>query len=65
MMGIASYTFNTNEMWALGIAAYAAMVSTFVLGWDAYKRLRFGPRIELSVSTGMKMVDGGMIRGPM
>ncbi|MEX4003613.1 hypothetical protein AB4Y38_32540 [Paraburkholderia sp. EG285A] len=63
MITIAPHTFNSNELWTLGIAAYAAVVSTFVLGWDAYKWLRSGPRIMLSASTGMKMV-GGDIEDP-
>ncbi len=52
------YAFNANELLTLGIAAYAAMVSTFVLGWDAYKWLASGPKIDVSVSTGMKMLGG-------
>lgn len=40
------------------IAAYAAIVSTFVLGWDAYKWLATGPRVELSASMGMKLIGG-------
>lgn len=60
MIAIAPHTFSPNELWTLGIAAYAALVSTFLLGWDAYKWLRSGPRIELSVSTGMKMIGGGV-----
>jgi hypothetical protein len=54
----APYVFSTNELWTLGIAAYAAVVSTFVLGWDAYKWLAAGPKIELAVSTGMKILGG-------
>lgn len=54
----ASYSFNANELWSLGIAAYAAFVSTFVLGWDAYKWLASGPRIDLSVSANMHRVGG-------
>ncbi|KWB76668.1 hypothetical protein WL40_00035 [Burkholderia ubonensis] len=63
MLTTASYTFNSNELWTLGIAAYAAVISTFVLGWDAYKWLRSGPRIMVSASTGMKMV-GGSVEDP-
>jgi len=58
MTPTAPYVFNANELWTLGIAAYAAVVSTFVLGWDAYKWLASGPRIDLSVSTGMKILGG-------
>lgn len=63
MFTIAPHTFNSNELWTLGIAAYAAFISTFVLGWDAYKWLRSGPRIMLSASTGMRMV-GGEVEDP-
>jgi len=52
------YGFSANELWTLGIAAYAAVVSTFVLGWDAYKWLASGPKIDLSVSSGMKRFGG-------
>lgn len=57
------YAFNANEIWVLGIAAYAAMVSTFVLGWDVYKWLASGPRIDLAVSSGM-IVLGGAVPDP-
>jgi len=46
----------TNELWTIGIAGYAAFISTFVLGWDAYKWLNSGPKVRLTASTGMKMV---------
>ena len=52
------YIFNPKELWTLGIAAYAAVISTFVLGWDAYKWLASGAKIEISASTGMKMIGG-------
>jgi hypothetical protein len=51
----------TNELWTLGIAGYAAIISTFVLGWDAYKWLDSGPKVRLTARTGMKMVGGGQI----
>ncbi len=54
----APYVFNANELWTLGIAAYAAAVSTFVFGWDAYKWLASGPKIDMSASTGMKILGG-------
>jgi len=48
----------TSDLWTLGIAAYAAVVSTFVLGWDAYKWLVSGPKIELYAQTGMQIIGG-------
>jgi hypothetical protein len=63
MTSAAPYVFNANEIWTLAIAAYAAVVSTFVLGWDAYKWLASGPKIDLSASTGMQIV-GGPVRDP-
>ena len=57
------YVLNTKEVWTLEIAAYAAVVSTFVLGWDAYKWLASGPKIELSASTGMQIL-GGPVQDP-
>lgn len=60
MTSAASYAFNPNELWTLGIAAYAAAVSTFVLGWDAYKWLASGAKIDLSASTGMKILGGAV-----
>lgn len=59
----ASYSFNANQILTLGIAAYAAVISTFVLGWDAYKWLASGAKIDLSVSPGMK-IFGGHIPDP-
>jgi len=50
----------TIDLWTLGIAAYAALVSTFVLGWDAYKWLAAGAKIELSASMGMKLLGGAV-----
>ena len=49
---------NPNDLWTIGIAAYAAIISTFVLGWDAYKWLASGAKIDISASTGMKVVGG-------
>ncbi len=48
----------TSEIWTIGIAAYAAVVSTFVLGWDAYKWLASGPKIDMSASLNMKLIGG-------
>lgn len=53
-----TYAFNPNELLTLAIAAYAAIVSTFVLGWDAYKWLASGAKIDLSASMGMKIYGG-------
>lgn len=53
-----AYTFNQNELLTLAIAAYAAIISTFVLGWDVYKWLASGPKIDLSASTGMQIFGG-------
>lgn len=50
-----------NEALTLAIAAYAAVVSTFVLGWDAYKWLNEGPKVRITAQTGMKIVGGGQI----
>ncbi len=59
----AEYAFTANEIVTLGIAAYAAIVSTFVLGWDAYKWLVSGAKIDLSASSGMQ-VFGGLAADP-
>lgn len=56
----ALYTFNANELLTLGIAAYAAVISTFVLGWDAYKWLASGAKIDVSASSGMLLVGGAV-----
>lgn len=56
----AASSFTANELWTLWIAAYAAVVSTFVLGWDAYKWLASGARLNLSASMNMKVL-GGML----
>jgi hypothetical protein len=47
-----------NEALTLGIAAYAAIISTFVFGWDAYKWLNQGPKIKGYAQTGMKVMGG-------
>ena len=54
----APYLFNANEFMTLCIAACAAIVSTFVLGWDAYKWLASCAKIDLSASMGMEMYGG-------
>jgi hypothetical protein len=51
----------TNEIWTLGIAAYAAVISTFVLGWDAYKWFDSGPKVRLTSNTGMRLVGGNLV----
>jgi len=56
----APYHFTANELWTLGIAAYAAFVSTFLLGWDVYKWLSSGAKIDLSASLNMKLVGGAL-----
>jgi hypothetical protein len=60
-----SYIFSPKDLWtlAIAIAAYAAIVATFVLGWDAYKWLAAGPKIKLSASTGMQLL-GGIVPDP-
>ncbi|TKJ79224.1 hypothetical protein PkoCFBP13504_20810 [Pseudomonas koreensis] len=63
LASVAPYAFNTNELLTLGLAAYAAVVSTFVLGWDAYKWLASGAKIDMSATTGMR-VFGGPVEDP-
>ncbi len=58
MIATAPYVYNPSQLWTLGIAAYAALISTFLLGWDAYKWLASGPKVEIDVSDGMRMVGG-------
>jgi len=48
----------TVELWTIVIAAYAAVVSTFVFGWDAYKWLASGAKIDMSASLNMKVIGG-------
>ena len=36
-------------------------MSTFVLGWDAYKWLNEGPKVRIAAQTGMKVVGSGRI----
>ena len=50
-----------NETLTLIIAAYAAIISTFLFGWDAYKWLNEGPKVRITAQTGMKIVGGGQI----
>lgn len=51
------------DMMTLGIAAYAAIVSTFVFGWDAYKWLHQGATVRISAQAGMKIM-GGVLPDP-
>jgi len=51
----------TNEIWTLGVAAYAAVIATFVLGWDVYKWLDSGPKVELTARGNMSLVGGGRV----
>ena len=50
-----------NESLTLAVATYAAVVSTFVLGWDAYKWLNQGPKLRVTAQTGMKIVGGKQV----
>ena len=60
MESITPHIANTNDLWTIAIATYAAIISTFVLGWDAYKWLASGAKIDLSVSPNMKMYGGAI-----
>ncbi|NLR73583.1 hypothetical protein [Leeia aquatica] len=51
---------STNDTWSTFAAVYAAVISTFVLGWDAYKWLHSGPNVRIDTSTGMKIAGGGI-----
>ena len=55
------FELTLNETLTLTVAAYAAIVSTFVLGWDAYKWLNEGPKVRITAQTGIKIVGGGQI----
>lgn len=57
MENVAS-SFSTNDVFTLAIAAYAAVISTFVLGWDAYKWLAAGARVDVSTSGNMQIISG-------
>ncbi|MDE1359024.1 hypothetical protein L9W73_17250 [Vibrio aestuarianus] len=48
----------STDFWTLIIAAYAAVISTFVFGWDAYKWLASGAKISLSATPHMKLYGG-------
>jgi hypothetical protein len=54
----APYNFTANELWTISIAAYAAIISTFLFGWDVYKWLSSGAKIDLSASMDMKLLGG-------
>ncbi|MCA8321933.1 hypothetical protein [Burkholderia cepacia] len=54
------FGLSLNETLTLAVAAYAAVISTFVLGWDAYKWLNEGPSVRISASTGMVRVGGAV-----
>ena len=46
----------TNELLTLSIAAYAAIVSTFVLAWNVFKWVDTGPKVKLQASGGIWIV---------
>jgi len=58
MESVEKIVTNSNDILTLVIAAYAAIISTFVLGWDAYKHLASGAKINLSATMNMKIVGG-------
>ncbi len=60
MVTEASQGLTQTDLLTLGIAAYAAIISTFVLGWDAYKWLASGARINISASTNMQYIGGNV-----
>lgn len=43
--------------WTLVIAIYAAVVATFTLLWDWWKWLHAGPQLDVTVQSGMKMLN--------
>ena len=49
---------STSDLFTIAIAVYAAVISTFVLGWDAFKWLASGAKINISVSPNMKTFGG-------
>ena len=59
-VSISPVSLTSNEIITLCIAAYAAIISTFVLGWDAYKWLASGAKVDLSVSANMYLVGNGV-----
>lgn len=59
-----AHLLNPNDLWTIGIAAYAAVISTFVLGWDGYKWLASGPKIDVSLQCGMKLIGRGGFNDP-
>ena len=48
-------------MITLCVAVYAAVISTFVLGWDVYKWLDAGPKVQMTATGGMRIVGNGHI----
>lgn len=57
----ASQAMTPSDLWTIGVAAYAAIISTFVLGWDAYKWLASGAKIDLSASPNMQYMGGATV----
>jgi hypothetical protein len=58
MEPVESIVNNSSDIITLSIAAYAAIISTFVLGWDAYKYLASGAKINHTSSMNYKVVGG-------
>ena len=53
-----SVASNPSDTLTLFIAAYAAVISAFVLGWDAYKYFASGAKINLNVTMNMRIFGG-------
>ena len=51
-------TVGSSDIWTIAIAAYAAIISTFVLGWDAYKWMASGAKLNVSVTMDMIIIGG-------
>ncbi|WP_018416350.1 hypothetical protein [Teredinibacter turnerae] len=51
-------TVGSSDIWTISIAAYAAIISTFVLGWDAYKWIASGAKLNVSVTMDMIIIGG-------
>lgn len=46
-----SASLTTNELWTLGVAVYAATMSTIVFLWDVYKWKRSGAQLRIVATT--------------
>lgn len=66
-LAMTTYDMKFNDVLTLSVAIYAAVVSSFVFGWDFYKWFVSGPKVRVTIKTGCKFLTvehGVEVRDP-